>query len=244
MDSQPPLTTDHWLLIFMMRSLVLKSRSIHRASRLGRWQIVLLCLSLLAVGATVFLYVQIKLAEKQVVEARTKFQQNQITLNTLKQQVAEIEASAHVELPTPSSIRTSLVKFEKDFLTPSQQAQLAVIREINQLEKQSGVVLSEINFDSIEQKALEGEGIGERSAKSLFPGLEMSFTVEGSYAAVRRFLIALEQSRAFLIINSLELKSVEQSKFGGRTRLGAGAATDQVIALGIKLSVYYQRETS
>jgi hypothetical protein len=228
----------------MMRSLVLKSRAIHRASYLGRWQIFLLCLSLVAVGAPVFLYVQIKLAEKQIKEAQTEFQQNQVTLNALKQRVAEIEASEHKELPTPASIRTSLVKFEEEFLIPAEEAQLAIIREVNRLARENGVLPSEISFDSIEQKALEGGGVGERGAKSLFPGLEMSFTVEGSYADVRRFLIALENSRALVIISSLDLKSVEPSAAGGRARLTSGAATDQVIALGIKLSVYYQRESS
>lgn len=228
----------------MVSTLVLKSRSLHRPKRLGQWQIFLLSLSLLAVGAAVFFFVQVKLAEHRMTEAKTKFQQNQVTLNTLKQRVAEIEASEQVERPTPASIRASLVEFEKDFLKPRQEAELTVIQEIHQLSKTSGVNLTEINFDSIEQKALEGEPVGERGAKSLFPGLEMSFTVEGSYADVRRFLMALEKSRTFVIINSLDLKSVEPSALGGRARLSRGAATDQVIALGIKLSIYYRREAS
>jgi hypothetical protein len=227
-----------------MTSLVLKSRLVHRASHLGRWQIVLLCLSVLAVGATVFLYVQIQLAETQSAEAQAKYQENQVILNTLRQQVAKIEADKNIQLPTPALIRTSLVKFEEDFLTPSEEAQFNVIREVNQLAKQNNVFPSEISFDSIEQKVLEGEQAGVRGAKSLYPGLDMSFTVEGSYADVRRFLVSLERSRAFVIINALELKSVEQPPTAGRPRVAVSATTDQVIALGIKLSVYYQREAS
>jgi len=228
-----------------MRSLVLKSRSLHRADRFGRWQIVLLCLSLLGLAAAVFLYVQITLAEKQVTDATTQFEQNQTTLRILKQRVAEVEASEHIELPTPDSIRASLVKLENEYLSSGQEAQLAAIRTVDQLARESGVIPLEINFNPIEQKALEGEGglgVGQRGARSLFPGLEMSFTVEGGYADIRRFLIALERSPTFLIINSLDLKSVEASASGGRARLVSGTATDQVIALGIKLSVYYQRE--
>lgn len=227
-----------------MRSLVLKSRAIHRARRLGRWQVVLLCLSLAAIGAAVALYVQIKLAEKRVAASLAEFQQNQVTLGVLQQRVAEIEASEHIELPTPTSIRASLVKFEEEFLIPAAEAQLAIIREVNRLAKQSGVLPSEISFDAIEQKALDGEGVAVSGARSLFPGMEMSFTVEGSYADVRRFLIALENSHAFVIINSLDLKSVEASASPRSARLMSGTATDQVIAVGIKLSVYYQRESS
>lgn len=232
-----------------MKSLVLKSRELHGATRFGRWQVVLLCLALLAVGATVFLYVQIKRMENLGAVARAQFGRNLNELKKLEELVAKIEADEEIQLPTPDSIRTSLVKFEDEFLAPTEEADLAVIREINQLAERSGVVLSEINFDLIEQTALEGEaapGAAQRAvltaAKSLFPGLEMSFTVEGGYADVRQLLIALERSRSFLIINSLDLKSVEQSASRGGTRLSRGAATDQVIALGIKLSVYYQRE--
>ncbi len=227
-----------------MKDLVLKSRSIHRANRFGPWQIVLLCLALLGVGTVGFLYVQIRLAENQVAEARTEFQQNELRLNSLKLQLEQIKAQGQLDLPTPASIRTSLVRFEQEFLTPIQEAQLAVIREVNRLAQQNGVIPSEISFDPIEQKALEGEEIGERNAKSLFPGLQMSFTVEGSYADIRKFLAALERSRAFVLINSLDLKSVESPQSRGRARLNPGAVTDQVIALGIKLIVYYQRETS
>jgi Tfp pilus assembly protein PilO len=228
----------------MVKSLVVKSRSLHRAKPLGQWQIVLLGLAVLAVSGAVYLYVQIELTEQRVTDARTQFQENRVRLNVLKQQVATIEANATIDLPTPTSIRTSLVKFEQDFLSPATVAQLAVIQEVNRLASQSNVIPSEISFDSIEQKALDGEAIGDRSAKSLYPGLDMSFTVEGSYANVRQFLIALERSRAFVIINALDLKSVEPSSSGGRARPNRGAATDQVIALGIKLSVYYQREAS
>lgn len=226
-----------------MRSFVLKAGSLHRAPRLGRWQIVLLGLCLLSLGVVVFLYVQIRLAEKQVGVARTQFQQNQATLSVLKQRVAEIEASQRIELPTPASIRASLVKFEKEFLSPAEEAQLAIIREVNRLAKQNGVLPSEISFGSIEQKALD-DGALATPTSSVFPGLEMSFTVEGSYADVRRFLVALENSQAFVVINSLDLKSVEPSTGGGRARSLEGPATDRVIALGIKLSVYYQRESS
>jgi hypothetical protein len=203
-----------------------------------------MCLALVAVSVASFLYVQIKLTENRITEAKDKFQKNQSTLNILKQKVELLEASKHIELPTPASIRTSLVKFDEDFLTPAEEAQLAAIQEVNRLAKQNNVLPSEISFDSIEQKALEEGGTGERGGKSLFPGLEMSFTVEGSYADVRRFLMVLERSQAFLIINSLDLKSVEPSASGGRARANRGAATDQVVALGVKLSVYYRREGS
>jgi hypothetical protein len=195
------------------------------------------------VGAAVFLYVQIKLAERLVAQTRAQFLENQVALSVLKRRVAEIDAGKQVELATPASIRGSLVKFEEDFLMPAKAGEVGLIQGVNQLAKQNGVSPSEISFDSIDQKALEGEGGGERGARSLFPGLDMSFTVEGSYADVRRFLMAAESNRPFVIINSLDLKSVESSASGGQSRLSPGAASDQVIAVGIKLSAYYQRKS-
>lgn len=223
-----------------VQSLVITGRTIHRVHRLGRWQIGLLVLGVLAASAAIFLFIQIHRVERQVAWARERFERQQAMLRTLQQRVAEIEAGHQDELPTPESIRASLVRFEKEFLTPAEEAELAVIREVNELADQSGVVLSEINFDPIEQKVLDGTEVGRRRrGESLFPGLEMSFTVEGSYADVRAFLSSLEGSRAFLIIDSLDLKSVEQP---GRRGFAQRTAADQVIALGMKLSVYYQRE--
>ncbi len=223
-----------------LQSLVITGRTIHRVHRLGRWQIGLLVAGLLAAGAATFLFIEMHRVENQIARTRERFERQQAVLRALQQRVAEIEAGQQEELPTPESIRSSLVRFEKEFLTPAEQAELAVIREVNELADQSGVILSEINFDPIEQKVLEGSEGGERRrGESLFPGLEMSFTVEGSYANVRAFLLSLEGSRAFLIIDSLDLKSVEQP---GRRGFAQRATTDQVIALGMKLSVYYQRE--
>jgi hypothetical protein len=70
----------------------------------------------------------------------------------------------------------------------------------------------------------------------------MTFTVEGSYADVRGFLAGLENSKAFLIITSQELKSVEPSGSRARPGLGAAPNTAQVITLGIKLGVYFERQ--
>lgn len=228
----------------MVRDLIIKSRAIHEAKPLGRWQVVLLCLALLAAGGTVLLYAQTKRWESQGTEARDKFNDNQLEMKRLEERLEEIRSKDELDLPTPESIRASLNRFETEFLASAEEAELAVIQEVNRLARESGVSLpDDINFDSIEQIFLDEEGgqsAGRRSGDSPFPGLEMSFTVEGSYADLRRFLLELEKSQAFLIINSLDLKSVEQSGVGVRSR--PGSATSQVVVLGIKLSVYYQRE--
>lgn len=226
-----------------MTDFVLRSHALHRAARIGPWQVALASLAIISMGAAGFFYVQNRVAEQQLNQAQARYQQDQATLNQLTERVKEIEALEKIDVPTPEAIRASLVKFQETYLSPAETAQLRAIREVNQLAKQSGVLVTEINFTAIEQRALQGEAEGVKSAKSLFPGLEMSFTVEGSYSSVRQFLASLERSRVFIIVDALELKSVESSASDGRGRQ-AGAATDQVIALGLKLAVYYQREVS
>lgn len=226
-----------------MADFVLRSRALHRAVRIGPWQVVLACLAIISIGAAGFFYVQNRMAEQQLSHARARYQQDQTLLNQLTERVKTLEALEKVDVPTPEAIRASLVKFQETYLSPAETAQLRAIREVNQLAKQSGVLVTEINFTAIEQRALQGEAEGIKSAKSLFPGLEMSFTVEGSYNSVRHFLASLERSRVFIIVDTLELKSVESARSDGRGHQ-AGVATDQVIALGLKLAVYYQREVS
>lgn len=229
----------------MVKGLVIKSRALHEAKLFGGWQIVLLCLALLTVGTAAFLYVQIIRAESLEAEARDTILTNRKTLNALSKELERIKNEPEVNRPTVESVRQSLVEFEQKFLAPVETAQPAVVREVNRLARESGVDLSDINFDHIEQIFLEGEsaqGVGQTGGDSLYPGLEMSFTMEGSYADIHQFLLALERSRTFLIINSLDLKSVEQSGLGRPSRGSRDAATNQVVAVGVKLSVYYQRE--
>jgi hypothetical protein len=200
-----------------------------------------MCLAVGAVGAATFLYARAALNGQEIRQAQHQMGQNLGLLRTLRARVDEIEKSAKTDIPTPETIRTSLVRFEDDYLIGQADGTWAVIQEVNRLASDTRVSLSEINFDPIEEEdQSDGGAASQRGGKSLFPGLEMSFTVEGNYADVRRFLIGLENSKAFLIITSQELKSVE-SAGGPRVGLGAAASTTQVIALGIKLAAYFER---
>jgi len=47
--------------------------------------------------------------------------------------------------------------------------------------------------------------------QSVYPGIAVSVTVEGPYQNVRHFVRDIETSRQFLVINEVELESVNQS---------------------------------
>jgi hypothetical protein len=229
----------------MVDHFVLKAKSVHRPKRLGRPEVVVLGLALMAISSSIFLYASAALTEQDTKQSQQRLEGNSGVLKALRTRVAEIEQSPKVDIPTPETIRASLVRFEDGHLIDQAAGQVPVILEIDRLRKDSGVILSEINFNPVEEKEVQPEGgstIRRGGGKSLFPGLEMDFTVQGAYGDVRRFLIGLETSRTFLIVNSLELKSVEPSGSSARAGLGAAASTAQVITLGIKLVAYFERQ--
>ncbi|HMJ24204.1 MAG TPA: GspMb/PilO family protein, partial [Pyrinomonadaceae bacterium] len=110
-------------------------------------------------------------------------------------------------------------------------------------------------------ESAEKQGIAKW--QSIYPGVLVSVTVEGAYQNVRHFVRDIENSRHFLIINSVELEGVRDSGAGqelpmplpetrspartGATRTGvasipptAGSRGSQV-SLRLDLSMYFQR---
>ncbi len=61
---------------------------------------------------------------------------------------------------------------------------------------------------TIQKKSTE-EKAGKDRMRSLFPGMYVSMTVEGSYQNLRRFIRDIENSSQFVLINSVQLESSE-----------------------------------
>ncbi len=224
----------------MINHFVIRSRSVHRPRLFGLPERLLVALTVLIVGGAVTLLVMMLRSEQGQRQFQAQVLANRNQIQELRARVSEIESNARLALPTPESIRRSMVSFDQDILRDSTVGQSRVILEVNQLARAAGVNLAEVTFNPIEQKGdVNGQGRTVAS-QAVFPGMEMNFTVQGSYRNVRRFLAGLERSKSFIVINSLDLKSVEQS--GSRGAAAAEASADRVIALGVNLSVYYSRD--
>jgi hypothetical protein len=84
---------------------------------------------------------------------------------------------------------------------------------------------------------------GDARWQSVFPGIGVSVTVEGSYQNLRHFLRDIETSRQFLIINAIELETGNQYN---TVALGDAATPPPgqrpaIVSLRLEMATYFQR---
>jgi Tfp pilus assembly protein PilO len=121
-----------------------------------------------------------------------------------------------------SQILTSLDRFEIDHLGHAASGTKTVIEELNRLITKNGLRISGgINFTQLQEavpgaenaprarrQGSDGEG-AQRIVQSIFPGIGVTLTVEGTYPNLRRFIRDIEgDRRQFVVINTVELEGV------------------------------------
>lgn len=179
--------------------------------------------------------------------------------------------SKHVEGETAQQsverIAESVVNFERNSLARRETGRLILYRQLTELMLRAGV-RNTAGPAYAELAALKPEEIGRRSNnagqkgsdkwQSIYPGLSVNMTVEGTYANVRRFVRDVEASGLFLIINAVE---VEGSRNQDAAIAQARAATNpnailppvveespnarrgSLVNLRLDLAAYFQRDT-
>ncbi|MDX6445991.1 MAG: hypothetical protein QOH71_3065 [Blastocatellia bacterium] len=114
----------------------------------------------------------------------------------------------------------SVSDFEGNWLSVSGPGRMSLYAELNNLIRSNGLrntagpsysPLEPIGSKPQTQanESVEKQGIAKW--QSIYPGVLVSVTVEGPYQSVRHFVRDVENSRHFLIINSVELEGVRDS---------------------------------
>jgi hypothetical protein len=166
----------------------------------------------------------------------------------------------------------SVRDFEGNWLSVSGPGRMSLYAELNNLIRSNGLrntagpsyaPLEPIGSKPQTQVTESGEKQGIAKWQSIYPGVLVSVTVEGPYQNVRHFVRDIENSRHFLIINSVELEGVRDTGASqdlpmplpvpraparsGTARPGvsslpptAGSRGSQV-SLRLDLSMYFQR---
>jgi len=115
---------------------------------------------------------------------------------------------------------TSVKEFEGDYLSVSGPGRLSLYAELNTLIRSNGLrntagpsytALEPIGSKPQSQATESAEKQGIAKWQSIYPGVLVSVTVEGSYQSVRHFVHDIEMSHNFLIINAVELEGVRES---------------------------------
>jgi len=113
--------------------------------------------------------------------------------------------------------------FETTYLPPVGSGRNALYQRLNGLIAAYGLV----NTNGPEYAPLEtvsdnghnesGEERGRDKYRSLFPGVYVTMTVEGSYANLRRFIKELESGQEFIVISAVQLEPSDNDKEGSQT---------------------------
>ena len=120
-----------------------------------------------------------------------------------------------------NEITASMKDFEGNYLAAPAAGRLSLYTTLNDLIKSNGLrntagpsyspletmgTKSQINATATAEKQSQAKW------QTIYPGIEVSITVEGPYQRVRHFVRDIETSRQFLIINEVELERLTQSE--------------------------------
>src|ERR1043166_76943 len=128
-----------------------------------------------------------------------------------------------------AQINASLEDFETNWLPLENSGRLSLYTVLNNLIKSNGLrntagpsysPLEVVGTKTQAQPSITAEKQTTAKWQSIYPGISVTVTVEGSYANITHFVRDIETSRQFLIINAIELEGVKLS----------GATQDQTLA--------------
>lgn len=117
-------------------------------------------------------------------------------------------------------ILTSLNDFEVDKLGQASSGSKTVIEELNRLIVKNNIRISGgISFTQLQEtvpgadqnQSQRREESAQRIVQSVFPGIGVTLTVEGTYSNLRRFIRDIEADRQFVVIDAVEAEGVTDS---------------------------------
>jgi Tfp pilus assembly protein PilO len=145
-----------------------------------------------------------------------------------------------------SRILQSLTSFETEALEPREASIRDLIQELNDKSKRAGLSRAQFSFiyqddtqtgatQQSQQRAAGNLAGAARRRQNVFPATDISLSVEGTYANLRRFLRDVETSRRFLVINGVQLEGINE------TGADAAAARGALVSLRLDMSAYFRR---
>lgn len=180
---------------------------------------------------------EVQALEKQLLEARERYGR----ITSTEEQVARLIGSAD--------------RFETGYLPAEASGKTALYKRISDLISGNGLINtagpSYRGLELQESQAQNGTETDEAQAtssrlRSIFPGVLVSVTVEGSYSKVRNFLKQLETSEQFIVISSVALEPSDRSQSASQVDEVSGSRTStksrgDVVSLKIEFAAYFRR---
>ncbi len=185
-----------------------------------------------------------------LVPARSNLQRLELERARLQNQLRGLEDVIHRGEDTQSTvdkITASLEDFEGNRLAGHAQGRMGLYDELNQLIRKNGLRnTSGPSYTPLEPTGSKSSTSGSKSAstkwQSVYPGISVSLTVEGSYENLRRFIRNLEASSQFIIINAIELeRSTDTNAPVSAEASPVTGSRGSLVSLRLDLATYFQR---
>ncbi|MBA3784176.1 MAG: hypothetical protein H0X15_01340 [Acidobacteria bacterium] len=234
-ETRTVLLTDDETIIFEKEpriNIVPKNRP--RKVYGGMWgptEIATVGLGMLAILTTILLFIFLVLPAKKELEAN-KLERDRIEteLTSARRKYGDItDTETQV-----AKLLGSVNDFETRFLRNPLLDKTSLYQRINGLISAYGLVNTtgpdyaplEISDDRKGQET-ESER-GRAKFQSLFPGVYVTTTIEGSYQNLRRFIREIETSEQFVVISAIELEPAENKEENNPTTITTQASISQV----------------
>jgi hypothetical protein len=223
---------------------------LHRRARLSLFEICSLAAAVIFAVVVLSLYLtKIQPLSSQVAALRDREAGLLLQLNKLSSEERKrAEQSANAE-----KILDSLTRFESS-LKPDERGMTQIMDEINTLCKTHKILNDGSNYNLTKPAPVTDETgnpvirTQSREKIDFYPVLGIDTAVTGDYGNLRRFILDLERSKQFLVINSVQFQG-EADKLR-RPQGNSGRPIQQIdlsspeaipVSLKIEIDTYFQR---
>jgi Tfp pilus assembly protein PilO len=236
----------------------------------GQTEIATVGIAMLVILTVIVLYIFLVLpAQKELADNQAKQDQLRLELNSATEKYGSITSTeAHV-----AKLLQSVDDFEGRILRFDSIGKPALYGKLNSLIGAYGLTPTtgpdyaplEINAQQVE------EDQGKAKFQSIFPGVYVTTTLEGSYQNLRRFIREIETSDQFIVISAVELEpaenkedqdstqtsvaSIPQPNQSGKMNRGGtvtsfptpqavkprGKTSGEIVALRLEMAAYFRR---
>ncbi|MFL6468482.1 MAG: hypothetical protein ACJ72Z_11045 [Pyrinomonadaceae bacterium] len=216
------LTEDETIVIEKQEQLdivpVNRPRKVYR----GMWgpmEIAAFAVSIIVLFAVVALYMFfVAPSNRKLEETRAERDRLEQERNTAVAQYGDITTTETAVAKLVSSVSD----FESVYLPIASNGRTSLYQRLNGLIASYGLTntngpnYSPLELNEEQKNGEEGQQGGQERGrqkyKSIFPGVYVTMTVEGSYQNLRRFIREIETGNEFVIISSIELEPTETKK--------------------------------
>ncbi len=212
------LTEDQTIIIDKPERIDIAPKSRPRKVNAGMWgqsEITAVALGLLTILAVVILVVLVVLpAQKELEKTKAERDKLETQLLSARDKYGDItDTETQV-----AKLLTSVNDFETRFLPVATIGKTSLYQRLNGLISAYGLVnTSGPDYASLEisdnrRGQQTEEENGRAKFQSLFPGVYVTMTLEGSYQNLRRFVREVETSEQFVVISAVELAPAENEE--------------------------------